>query len=66
MRGKRRYEPVFDLYVTLPALLFADCYHVALMESQGLSDLTELRSRDGSGPPPLPAENRMPAVRSAD
>jgi uncharacterized protein len=39
LRGKRRYERVFDLYVAYPALSFADCYHVALMESAGITDL---------------------------
>jgi predicted nucleic acid-binding protein len=37
--GKRRYRRAFDLYVAFPALSFADCYHAAYMESQGLSDL---------------------------
>lgn len=39
LRGKRRYRRVFALYVTYPGLSFADCYHVALMESQRLSEL---------------------------
>jgi uncharacterized protein len=37
--NKRRYRRAFDLYVTLPALSFADCFHVAVMESRGLSEL---------------------------
>jgi predicted nucleic acid-binding protein len=37
--GKRRYRRAFDLYVNLPRLSFADCYHAAYMESQGLTDL---------------------------
>jgi uncharacterized protein len=39
LRGKRRYRRTFDLYVTMPRLSFADCYHVAYMESQGLTEL---------------------------
>jgi predicted nucleic acid-binding protein len=39
LAGKRRYRRTFDLYVTLPALSFADCYHAAYMESQRLTDL---------------------------
>jgi predicted nucleic acid-binding protein len=39
LRGKRRYRRTFDLYVNLPRLSFADCYHAAYMESQGLTDL---------------------------
>lgn len=37
--GKRRYWRAFELYVTYPALSFADCYHVAFMESRGLTEL---------------------------
>jgi predicted nucleic acid-binding protein len=37
--GKRRLPRTFDLYVSIPSLSFADCYHVAYMESQGLTDL---------------------------
>ena len=39
LRGKRRFRRTFDLYVSLPRLSFADCYHVAYMESQDLSEL---------------------------
>ncbi len=39
LRGKRRYRRTFDLYVSMPRLSFADCYHVAYMESQGLTEL---------------------------
>ena len=39
LRGKRRFRRTFELYVTTPRLSFADCYHVAYMESQGLTDL---------------------------
>lgn len=39
LTSKRRYRRTFDLYVSLPALSFADCYHAAYMESQGLTDL---------------------------
>ena len=39
LRGKRRYRRVFDLYLSFPRLSFADCYHVAFMESEGLTDL---------------------------
>ena len=39
LRGKRRYRRVFDLCVSFPVLSFTDCYHVALMEGQGLTDL---------------------------
>ncbi len=34
---KRRYRRAFDLYVTLPGLSFADCSHIAVMESRGLT-----------------------------
>ncbi|MCC7355404.1 MAG: type II toxin-antitoxin system VapC family toxin, partial [Anaerolineae bacterium] len=36
--GKRRFRRAFDLYVDLN-LPFADAYHVALMESQGISEI---------------------------
>jgi predicted nucleic acid-binding protein len=39
LRGKRRYRRVFQLYVANPRLSFADCYHIALIESRGLTDL---------------------------
>ena len=39
LRGKRRYQRTFDLYVAMPSLSFADCYHVSYMESQGLTEL---------------------------
>ncbi len=39
LAGKRRYHRVFELYVTEPALSFADCYHVALIEARGRTDL---------------------------
>jgi predicted nucleic acid-binding protein len=39
LRGKRRYRRIFELYVNFPALSFADCYHVALVEGRGLTDL---------------------------
>jgi predicted nucleic acid-binding protein len=39
LRGKRRYRRVFDLYITYPRLSFADCSHVAVMESLGLTDI---------------------------
>lgn len=38
LQGKRRYGRTFELYVSFPSLSFADCYHVAFMESQGLTD----------------------------
>jgi predicted nucleic acid-binding protein len=41
--NKRRIRRTFDLYLIHPALSFADCYHVALME--GLS-LTRIVSFD--------------------
>ena len=37
--NKGRYRRAFALYVTLPALSFADCFHIAVMESRGLTDL---------------------------
>ena len=37
--NKGRYRRAFELYVTMPALSFADCYHVAFMESRSLTDL---------------------------
>ena len=39
LRGKRRYRRAFDLYVAMPSLSFADCCHVAYMESQGWTEL---------------------------
>jgi predicted nucleic acid-binding protein len=39
LRGKRRFRRAFDLYVSIQRLSFADCYHVAYMESQGLTEL---------------------------
>lgn len=39
LRGKRRYRRVFELYVSLPALSFADCYHVALVESRSVREI---------------------------
>jgi predicted nucleic acid-binding protein len=39
LRGKRRLRRAFDLYVSMRRLSFADCYHVAYMESQGLTEL---------------------------
>jgi predicted nucleic acid-binding protein len=39
LANKRRYARVFDLYVSLRALSFADCFHVALMETTGLTEL---------------------------
>ena len=39
LRGKRRFRRTFDLYVSMSRLSFADCYHVAYMESQGLREL---------------------------
>jgi predicted nucleic acid-binding protein len=37
LASKQRYRRVFDLYVGMPALSFADCFHVALMERRGLT-----------------------------
>jgi len=37
--NKGGYRRAFELYVTMPALAFADCYHVAFMESRSLTDL---------------------------
>jgi len=39
LTGKHRYRRTFDLYVTITALSFADCYHAAYMESANLTDL---------------------------
>jgi predicted nucleic acid-binding protein len=39
LRGKRRYRRVFELYLTHPGLSFADCSHVAVMESLRLTDI---------------------------
>lgn len=39
LTGKRRYRRVFELYVATPALSFADCYHIALIEQRGRTDL---------------------------
>jgi predicted nucleic acid-binding protein len=39
LRGKRRFRRTFDLYISHRRLSFADCYHVAYMESQGLTEL---------------------------
>lgn len=39
LRGKRRYQRVLELYVSLPALSFAGCYHVALVESRSTHEL---------------------------
>ena len=39
LAGKRRYRRTFDLYVTITALSFADCYHAAYMEGASLTDL---------------------------
>lgn len=39
LANKRRLRRTFEIYVSLRALSFADCYHVAYMESQGLSEL---------------------------
>jgi predicted nucleic acid-binding protein len=39
LRGKRRYRRVFELYITYPGLSFADCTHVAVMESLRLTDI---------------------------
>ena len=36
--GKRLYRRVFELYRTTP-LGFADCYHVALMERLGITEI---------------------------
>lgn len=36
--GKRRFRRVFELYVTLN-IAFADAYHVAMMEQQGLNEV---------------------------
>lgn len=36
--GKRIYREVFSLYVSSP-LGFADCYHAALMQQLGISDV---------------------------
>ena len=35
--NKRRYRRAFDLYTSMPALSFADCFHVATMEQRGLT-----------------------------
>jgi predicted nucleic acid-binding protein len=37
--NKRRMRHTFDLYLAYPALSFADCYHVALMEGLRLTDM---------------------------
>lgn len=37
LANKQRYRRAFDLYVGMPALSFADCFHVALMEQRGLT-----------------------------
>ncbi len=39
LRGKRRFRRTFGLYVSMRRLSFADCYHVAYMESQALTEL---------------------------
>ncbi len=39
LRGKHRYRRVFTLYCAYTKLSFADCTHVAVMESLGLTDL---------------------------
>lgn len=39
LANKRRYRRAFDLYVGISALSFADSFHVALMESRGLTQL---------------------------
>lgn len=39
LQGKRRYQRTFEIYVSLTQLSFADCYHVAVMESLGLTEL---------------------------
>jgi predicted nucleic acid-binding protein len=39
LANKRRYQRAFDLYITMPGLSFADCFHVALMESRGLTHM---------------------------
>ena len=43
LANKRRFRRAFDLYVTTPALSFADCFHIAVMESR---DQTRLISFD--------------------
>ncbi|SRR5579883_228681 len=35
--NKRRCRRAFDLYVAMPALSFADCFHIAVMEQRGLT-----------------------------
>ena len=37
--NKRRVRRTFDLYLAHPALSFADCYHVALLEGLNLTRL---------------------------
>jgi predicted nucleic acid-binding protein len=37
--NKGRYRRAFELYVTVGALSFADCFHVAVMESRGLTNM---------------------------
>jgi predicted nucleic acid-binding protein len=39
LRGKGRMRRTFALYIAHPALSFADCYHVASMESLRLRDI---------------------------
>ncbi len=39
LANKRRYRRVFDLYVAMPALSFADCFHIAVMEQRGLTHM---------------------------
>ncbi|HLZ68392.1 MAG TPA: PIN domain-containing protein [Dehalococcoidia bacterium] len=37
LANKRRYLRAFDLYVSMPALSFADSFHIAVMEQRGLT-----------------------------
>ncbi|HZQ38856.1 MAG TPA: PIN domain-containing protein [Dehalococcoidia bacterium] len=37
LANKRRYRGAFDLYVSMPPLSFADCFHIAIMEQRGLT-----------------------------
>jgi uncharacterized protein len=37
--SKRRHRRAFDLYAMHAALSYADCYHIAFMESLGLTDI---------------------------
>jgi predicted nucleic-acid-binding protein len=44
---KRRLRRTFDLYLAHPALSFADCSHIALMESLKLSTLVSFDRKFG-------------------